>query len=329
MPTTLVTGANGFIARNLMPTLLEKGWFIRASTRYLNYSTPISPAIEITNVGELCGNTDWQEALKDTDSVIHLAARAHILQDKSPNPEAEFLKVNTEGTANLVRHSIAAGVKHFIFISSIGAMATLSHQPLTENSPCQPDTPYGRSKLQAEKALIELASPSNMTWTILHPTLVYGPGNPGNMERLIKLINRGLPLPFGSVKNRRSFIYVGNLIDAIATCLTHPKAKNYTFIISDGQDLSTPELIEKIAQYLKRPCNLVPVPPSLLKLAGYLGNTCQLLLNRPLPLNSQTIDRLLGSLVVDTRHIQTDLTWQPPFTIDEGLFQTLQSQCHS
>jgi nucleoside-diphosphate-sugar epimerase len=308
-----------------MPKWLEKGWFIRVSTRDINSHQPISPDIEITKVGELCGHTDWTEALQNIDTVIHLAARAHILHDSTPNPLAEFLKVNTEGTANLVRQSIAAGVKHFIFISSIGAMATLSCQALTENSPCNPDTPYGRSKLQAEKALIDLASQSSMTWTILRPTLVYGQGNPGNMERLVKLVSRGLPLPFGLVKNRRSFVYVGNLVEAIATCVTHPSAKNQIFLVTDGQDISTPELIRKIAHHLGRPCHLLPVPPSLLRLTGYLGDTAEHLLKRPIPLNSSTIDRLLGSLAVDSSHIQTTLNWQPPYTIDQGLSQTLRS----
>ncbi|WP_017714781.1 NAD-dependent epimerase/dehydratase family protein [Kamptonema formosum] len=325
MPTTLVTGANGFIAHNLMPKLLEKGWFIRASTRDINYHQPISPDIELTKGGELCGHTDWTEALQNIDTVFHLAARAHIFNDKSPNPEAEFFTVNTAGTANLVRQSIAAGVKHFIFISSIGAMATLSERPLTENSPCQPDTPYGRSKLQAEKALIDLACQSSMTWTILRPTLVYGQGNPGNMERLVKLVSRGLPLPLGLVKNRRSFVYVGNLVEAIATCVTHPNAKNQIFLVTDGQDLSTPELIRKIAHHLGRPCHLLPVPPSLLRFAGYLGDTAEHLLKRPIPLKSSTIDRLLGSLAVDSSHIQTTLNWQPPYTIDQGLSQMLRS----
>lgn len=324
MKKILITGPTGFIASHLIPYLLNQGHQIRAALR--NSSKLLPPEVTPIVVGEIDGKTDWKEALRDIDTVIHLAARAHILNDKSPNPEAEFFTVNTEGTANLVRQSITAGIKNFIFISSIGAMATLSNQPLTENSPCNPDTPYGRSKLQGEKTLIQLASPSNMTWTILRPTLVYGPGNPGNMERLIKLINRSLPLPFGSVKNRRSLIYVGNLIDAIATSLTHPNAKNQTFIVSDGQDLSTPELIQKIAKYLEKPCHLLPTPLSLLKLVGYLGNIGQLLLHRSLPLNSQTIDRLLGSLIVDPTHIKSRLNWQPPFTIDEGLFQTLRSQ---
>jgi len=296
---------------------------VKAAIRRERDSLKTASFVAPVTVGEIDRNTTWQKALNGIDQVIHLAAHAHILYEDKPNAEAEFFKVNTEGTANLVKQSIQAGVKNFIFISSIGAMATLSNHPLTETSPCQPDTPYGRSKLQAEQALIKLASQSNMTWTILRPTLVYGSGNPGNMERLIKLINRGLPLPFGSVNNGRSLLYVGNLVDAIATCLTHPNAKNQTFLVSDGQDLSTPELIRKIAYHLERPCHLLPVPPSLLKMAGHLGDTIEQFTQRPLPLNRSTIDRLLGSLVVDSSHIRNTLNWEPPYTVDEGLSKTL------
>ena len=317
----LATGSTGFIARHLIPLLTHHYSQVNTATR--SNCLTISPNLTGVVVGNIDGNTNWHEALQNIDVVIHLAARAHILQDNSANPEAEFFSVNTEGTANLVKQSIQAGVKHFVFISSIGAMASLSNQPLQENSPCHPDTPYGRSKLAAEQALISLANPSDMTWTILRPTLVYGPGNPGNMERLIKLVKKGLPLPFGRVNNCRSLVYVGNLVDAIITCLTHPNAKNQTFLISDGQDLSTPDLIRKIAYYLDCPCNLLPVPPRLLKVAGNLGDMGEKLLGRSLPLNTPTIDRLLGSLVVDSSKIRNTLNWQPPYTIDEGLQQTL------
>jgi len=321
LKSVLITGATGFIANHLIPLLIKQDWLIKTVIRSESHQLPAR--VNPVNVGSIDSTTDWRNILQGINTVIHLAARAHILQEQAFNPEAEFFKVNTEGTANLVKQSIEAGVKHFVFISSIGAMATISNQPLTENSPCQPDTPYGRSKLQAEQALINLASQSSMTWTILRPTLVYGSGNPGNMERLIKLINRGLALPFGLVNNRRSFVYVGNLVDAIATTLTHPKATNQIFLVSDGQDLSTPELIRKIAYHMRRPCNLLPVPPSLLKLVGYLGDTIQNLSQKPISLNTSTIDRLLGSLFIDSSHIQTTLKWQPPFSIDQGLEQTL------
>ena len=319
--SVLVTGLLVLLRRNLIPLLTYH--YSQVNTAIRSNCLTISPNLTGVVVGNIDGNTNWHQALQNIDVVIHLAARAHILQDNSANPEAEFFSVNTEGTANLVKRSIQADVKHFIFISSVGAMASLSNQTLQENSPCHPDTPYGRSKLAAEQALISLANQSDMTWTILRPTLVYGPGNPGNIERLIKLVKKGLPLPFGRVNNCRSLVYVGNLVDAIITCLTHPNAKNQTFLISDGHDLSTPDLIRKIADYLDRPCNLLPVPPSLLKVAGNLGDLGEKLVSQSLPLNTPTIHRLLGSLVLDSSKIRNTLNWQPPFTIDEGLQQTL------
>ncbi len=319
----LITGGTGFIGNALVSSLLQqKSINLRLAVRKI---IKCMTSFEIAHVGNINYETNWQEALTNIDTVIHLAARAHILDDKAPNPEQEFHKVNVEGTANLVKQSIAAGVKHFIFISSIGAMATLSQQTLNENSPCNPQTYYGKSKLQAEQALIDLASNSDMTWTIIRPTLVYGPGNPGNMERLIKLIKLGLPLPFGLVKNNRSFVYVGNLVDAVITCLTHPNAKNQTFIVSDGKNLSTPELISKIADNLKLPCQLLPVPSNFLRLSGKLADTLENIRKKPLPISTSTIDRLLGSLVVDNSHICTTLNWQPPYTIDVGLAETLRS----
>lgn len=325
MKSILITGATGFIASHLITRLDKQTWQIKASTRHSCSSKKFPSTVASVTIGEINGYTNWQKALKGVDTIIHLAARAHILQEQAINVEAEFFKVNTEGTANLVKQSIQAGVKHFIFISSIGAMATLSNQPLTETSSCQPNTPYGYSKLQAEHALISLTSQSSMTWTILRPTLVYGPGNPGNMERLIKFVAQGLPLPFGLVNNRRSFIYVDNLVDAIISCLTHPKARNQIFLVSDGVDLSTRQLIYKIAENLGQSCILLPIPPSLLKLAGCMGNTVQYLTKKPIALNTSTVDRLLGSLFVDISHIQNTLNWQPPYTIAQGLSKTLRS----
>ena len=322
MNSILLTGATGFVASHLMPLLLQNGWSVVAAVRK---DTHQLPAITAVNVGNIDGNTDWHHALSNIDTVIHLAARAHILQEQVSDPEAEFLKVNTQGTVNLVKGAIAANVRHFVFISSIGAMTSQSDSILTESSPSQPDTPYGRSKLLAEQALISLASQSSMSWTILRPPLVYGAGNPGNMERLIKLVQKGLPLPFGAIKNRRSLIYVGNLVDAITSTLNHPQAANQTFLVSDGEDLSTPELIQKIATNLNQPCYLLSIPPNWLQLGGKLGDTVQNFSKKQLPLNTSTVERLLGNLAIDSSHIQTTLNWQPPFTVDEGLAQTLLS----
>jgi nucleoside-diphosphate-sugar epimerase len=323
MKTILVTGATGFIGCHLLPVLHQQGWQTTAAVRD-DFRQPLSIPIKTIKVGEIDDMTDWQEALLGIDTVIHLAGRAHILHETISNPEAAFIKVNTKGTINLVKQSLKAGVKHFIFVSSIHAMAAESDNILNENSPCHPDSPYGRSKLQAEQALINLAKDSNMTWTIIRPTLVYGPGNPGNMDRLMKLIKRGLPLPFGAIKNRRSFVFVGNLVAAIITCLDHPNAANQIFLISDNQAVSTPQLIRLIAQQIQQPCQLLPVPTTLLRFLGYLGDTIESITGKNLPFNSYNIDRLLGSLAVDSSYIQKTLDWQPPFTLEQGLAQTIQ-----
>ena len=312
----LITGATGFIASHLVPVLKLQNWHIVAAIRQ---TKTFLENVEERVINEINGNTDWKKTLQGIDIVIHLAGRAHILQEQVSNPKEEFFAVNTAGTANLVKQSITAGVKHFILISSIGAIASQSQQPLTETTPCQPDTLYGQSKLQAEKALIELATVSSMDWTIFRPPLVYGRGNPGNMERLIKLVNLGLPLPLGLVKNRRSFVYVGNLVDAISLSLVHPQGKNQVFNISDGEDISTPALISKIAQNLDKHCKLLLIPPSLLKIAGYMGDLAQSATKKNLPVNTAIVERLLGSLVVDSSKIQNSLNWQPPYTLDQGL----------
>ncbi len=316
----LITGATGFISSHLIPILKLQNWHVVAATRK---PKTFARNIEERVIEEINSNTNWTQALKGIDCVIHLAGRAHILQQAS-NLEAEFFAVNTAGTANLVKQAITAGVKHFIFISSIGAIASQSQQPLTETTPCQPDTPYGRSKLQAEKAVIERCSSSSMDWTIFRPTLVYGRGNPGNMERLIRLVNLGLPLPLGLANNRRSFVYVGNLVDAVALSLVRPQARNQIFNISDGEDISTPELITKIAQNLGKSCKLIPVPPSFLKIAGRIGDLGQNVTNKSLPLNTAIIERLLGSLVVDSSKIRNTLNWQSPYTLDQGLARLLE-----
>ena len=309
MNNILVTGGTGFIGGHLLPVLHKKNLQITLAVRN-DLPEKLNPDYKVFNVGEIEENTDWTEALKEVDTVIHLAARAHQLNDQAINPEAEFLRINCEGTEALVKQAIASGVKHFIFISSIGAMGTLSEQLLTEKSPCHPDSPYGRSKLQAEQALIELCQDSPMTWTILRPTLVYGIGNPGNMERLMKLVKTGFPLPLGAIKNRKSIAYVGNLVGAIITCINHPNAKNQTFIVSDGEDLSTTDLIRRLGNTLGKSPLLLPIPAELLRLATKLLGKADI------------GDRLLGSLQVDSSKIRQMLDWTPHYTVDQGLQAT-------
>ena len=307
----LITGATGFVGKNLISLLAQQEYQLRAAVR--KSGTFFDSKVTTTIVGDIDQNTDWQKALLNIDVVIHLAGRAHILKEKSNDPLTEFIKVNTAGTVNLVKQSVQAGVKHFIFISSLGAITTQSDRPLNEQSPCQPDTPYGISKLKAEQSLLETVQASVMDWTILRPPLVYGADNPGNMARLIKLIKTGLPLPLSNVHNRRSFIYVGNLVSAIATCLEHPKARGETFLVSDREAISTLELIQLLGKGLDQRIYSFPCPAQLLKLAGQLTN------------QTATVDRLIESLEIDSSKIQTLLDWVHPFSVSEGLSITAQS----
>lgn len=305
----LITGATGFIGSHLLGKLEQTNHKIAIAVRNISIDNNLSGK-NCIEINEIDSNTNWEIALKNIDIVIHLAARAHILKESALNPEAEFEKVNTQGTINLVQQSIQAGVKQFIFMSSIGAITSLSETILTETSPCHPDTPYGRSKLKAELAIQDICQNSAMNWTILRPTLVYGENNPGNMERLLTLTSKKIPLPLSSISNRRSLLYVGNLVDAIITCLEHPNAKNQTFIISDGEDLSTPELIRHLGKSMNKSPLLLPFPPSLILF-------CTKLIGK-----AQAGDRLLSSLQVDSSKIRQSLNWTPPYSIHEGLKYT-------
>lgn len=322
--TVLVTGATGFVAGHLLAALSHQGWRVRGSSRCPDRA--IAHCSDWVVTGDLDGQTDWGEALQGVDAVVHLAGRAHILHDTDDNPEATFQRINTAGTVHLAQQALDAGVQHFVFISSIGAMTTLSDRPLTEESPCKPDTPYGRSKWAAEQQLITLTQGTAMAYTILRPTLIYGPGNPGNMERLIKLVQSGLPLPLGGIQNSRSLLYVGTLVEAIIQCLSHPQARNRTFVISDPEAVSTSELIGKIAHYLGRSNRLFPVPGWVLRGGGRVGDWLEQGIGRSLPLNTNTVERLLGSLVVDSQAIRQALEWQPSHSLDEGLQATLLRQ---
>lgn len=302
----LLTGSTGFVGSVLAHSLNTCPQFNLS----ISLRRPCPGYSKSTVVGSIDHYTDWTAALQGIDTVIHLAARAHQIKDAAPNPEQAFYEVNTAGTANLVQQSIEAGVKHFIFISSIGAMATLSDDVLTADSPCRPDTPYGLSKLAAEQALIQQTQGTGMTYTIIRPPLVYGPGNPGNMARLIKLVNTGLPLPLGAIHNRRSLVALPNLVDLITTCLTHPAAANQTFLVSDNEDLSTTDLLKRLAKALNKPARLIPVPMPLLQATAQI-------LGKP-----ALAQRLCGSLQVDSSKVRQRLDWTPPYTVDEGLQAT-------
>lgn len=313
----LVTGASGFIGRQLCQALLAKGYSVRGTQR--GDASNLSQAVEWVRIPDLA-SADWTGLLQDCAYVVHLAALAHQLNRSVPSQE--FDRTNRAGTARLA--SAIAGtpsVRRLIFISSIGAVCSQSDLVVGEETPCRPDTDYGRSKLAAEREVQEILARSQSDWCILRPTLVYGPDNPGNMLRLMRLTRSGLPLPFGSVRNRRSFLYVGNLVDLIERCLQNPGASRRVFNAADAEVLSTPELIAHIAQVCGQRARLIPAPVWSLRLLGRLGDLTSKLAGRSVGIDSYSIDRLLGSLQVDIAPLKR-LGWTPPFSTVQGLQAT-------
>lgn len=302
----LLTGATGFLGSRLATALHSKP--------HLNLTAAVRrrteiPAAHIVEVQGLDANTDWSAALAGQQVVIHTAARAHIMKDEVPDPLAEYRRVNVDGTLNLACQAAAAGVKRFIFISSIkvnGEQTPLG-QPFTADEAPAPEDAYGISKWEAEQGLQQLASETGMEVVIIRPPLVYGPGVKGNFASMTKLVAKGLPLPLGAIHNQRSLVAVDNLVDLIITCIDHPAAANQVFLAGDGQDLSTTELLRGVARAVGKPARLIPVPSSLLMLgATLLGKKA-------------VAQRLLGSLQVDIAKAREVLGWEPPVSVKEGL----------
>ncbi len=305
----LVTGASGFVGRALCPALQDDGHRVIAAVRSAG---GLPEGCEARIVGDIGPETDWTEALRDTETVVHLAARVHVMRESAADPLTAFRRTNTEGTLCLARAAAQAGVRRFVFLSSVKVLGETCHEgPFTDASPPNPQDPYAVSKWEAETGLSDLAREFGMEVVILRPPLVYGPGVRGNFLSLLRLVDRGLPLPLGAVRNRRSLLGLGNLVDAIGLCLTHPAAPGRTFLLRDGEDLSIPELVRRLARDLERRAPPFPVPVGLLKLgASCIGKSAE-------------ARRLLGSLTVDDRPIRQELEWNPPFTLDEGLDETV------
>lgn len=319
----LVTGATGFVGHFLCSRLLTQDFRVRGTL--LTYENPASlvGGVEPVTVEPLGADTPWCYALEGVDTIIHLAARVHIMDDSSADPLTEFRKVNVEGTARLARKAANAGVRRLVFISSIKVNGEESGTPYTPDSLPAPSDPYGISKWEAEQALRKIEAETGMEVVVVRPTLVYGPGVKANFLNMMKTVNGnfgfcisnfglkgGIPLPFASINNRRSLIYVGNLVGALVICATHPEAAGKTYLVSDGEDVSTPELIRRTASALGVPARLFPVPTPLMKLAGKLLG------------KSGAVNRLTGSLTVDSSKIRQELGWKPPFTMEEGLRET-------
>ncbi|RII29449.1 MAG: NAD-dependent dehydratase [Geobacter sp.] len=306
----LITGATGFVGHFTCSRLLREGAEVRGTLLATESPAALTASVSPAVINPLEHENDWSGALRGIDVVVHLAARVHVMQDRAEDPLGQFRKVNTEGTRQLARQSAKAGVKRLLFISTIKVNGEESAQPYTEESPAHPTDPYGISKWEAEQALRQIEAETGMEVVIVRPTLVYGPGVKANFLSMMNAVRRGIPLPLASITNKRSMIYVGNLADALATCATHPAAGGKTFLVSDGVDVSTPELIRRTASALGVTSRLFPFPLSLMRLAGKISG------------RNAVIDRITGSLAVDSSKIKRELGWMPPFTMEAGLRET-------
>lgn len=300
-----VSGVTGFIGRVLTRRLLADGFTVIGAVRKRPTRAPEYLPVE---VGSIDGKTDWRGALSGAGTVIHLAARTHVLRERKGGRIEDYWELNVEGTRRLVESAAGAGVRRFILVSSIkvNGEATLD-QPFHACDPPAPQDAYGRSKWEAEKVLFSIATAARMEAVVVRPPLVHGPGVAGNLRRLLQAIRRGIPLPLASIDNRRSLVGVDNLADLLATCVTHPAAAGRIVLASDGKDLSTPELVRGLGRALGRDPWLVPFPTLGLRMGGALfGRTAG-------------VRRLIGSLQVDISETRSVLDWSPPVTVDEGL----------
>jgi nucleoside-diphosphate-sugar epimerase len=305
----LVTGAAGFIGKAVVQRLLVMGESpsVAVAARRVGQQWPERVLPRVT--GDLEHTSDWSVALDDVSSVIHCAARVHVMSDTAPNPLEEFRRVNVQGTLDLARQAAAAGARRFVFVSSVkvNGESTLLGQAFTEGDVAAPQDPYGQSKHEAEIGLRQLAAETGLEVVIIRPPLVYGPGVKANFASLMRAVLRGWPLPLGAVHNQRSLVALDNLVDLIVTCLSHPAAANQTFLASDGQDLSTADLVRGMARAAGVSARLWPVPVwALLAAAGAMGK-------------GEAVQRLCGNLQVDITKARMLLGWVPLVSLDEGL----------
>jgi len=297
----LVTGASGFIGSALVPSLIAKNHAIVTMGRHC--SSSFSPKVKQQRIDSLTEPSAWQNLLAGIDAVVHLAGI-------SSDTDIEVLKkINVDSTRLLVEAAIEHGVKRFIFISSVKAMGESSRHPFSEKTPPHPTSPYGISKWEAEQTIMRCKH--KLEYVILRPPMVYGPNVRGNFLQLLKLVRKGFPLPLGMVSNARSLLFIDNIVDAVLCCLDHDAAANQTFLISDNEYCSVPQLLHHIAHCMNKRIILPSVPISLLRfLAALTGK-------------KETISRLTESLAVDISRITDTLNWQPPYSMQEGIQQTV------
>jgi nucleoside-diphosphate-sugar epimerase len=305
----LVTGANGFVGRALVPALLDADLRPRRACRALPNRNLASA--HTVAVGEIGPDTEWGGALNGVDAVVHLAARVHVMKDSVADPLPLYRRVNVEGTLRLAQAAAQADVKRFVFVSSVKVHGECTGAtPFRESDEPGPVDPYGLSKWEAEQGLGEVATRTGLEVVILRPPLVYGPGVKANFLRLFSAVDRGLPLPLGSAGNRRSIIYVGNLASSLVETVTNPAAAGQTFLVADTPAPSTAELVRAMAEALARPARLFPFPSGIIRGVARVAG------------RGAAVDRMFGSLEIDSSHIRGCLGWQPPFTMQQGMSET-------
>ncbi|MCX4152212.1 MULTISPECIES: SDR family oxidoreductase [Paraburkholderia] len=310
MNEIIVTGANGFVGRVLCRLLVQRGYGVTGLVRHASNSVAgvrewVDSSVDFAGI-----DGTWPQGLKP-DCVVHLAARVHMLNDDAADPEAAFHATNVEGALRVAEAAVQRGARRFVFVSSVKAIAEIdAGRALREDDPPLPQDPYGRSKLEAERALVQYGIETGLDVVIVRPPLVYGPEVRANFLRLLDAISKGLPLPLAMASAKRSLVYVDNLADALMHCASDPRAAHQCFHVADGGDPSVAELVEALGKHLQKPARLFPVPVNWLRLVGRVTG------------RSAQIDRLVGGLQVDTNRIHSVLDWQPPISTDEGLAET-------
>lgn len=306
MTKILITGASGFVGQAVCRQAVQQGFVVSGAVR--KPREQLAGAEQIV-IGGITRTTDWMHALREVDVVVHLAARVHVMHDSEVEPLVAFRAINVDGTLNLARQAAMAGVKRFVFISSIGVNGSQTKigRPFSEADGPSPHNAYSLSKWEAEQGLIRLADETGLAVVIIRPPLIYGYNAPGNFGTLLRVLKRGWPLPLGVVHNQRSLVALGNVVDFIILCSTHTQARNQTFLVSDGHDLSTTELVRTLAQASGMPARLLPVPVWALRAAGALLG------------KDDAVQRLCSNLQIDISKARNLLGWVPPVSVNEGM----------
>jgi len=310
----LVTGANGFVGSALCRRLHSSGLLVRGAVRdqakALQHRDSESKDLEWALLHDRSPEDEIRHVLQGVSTVVHLAARVHVMSDDAADPLREFRRVNCDWTEQLARAAALRGVRRFVYLSSIKVNGESNARPFTEQDLPNPQDPYGISKWEAEQALARVSSQTGLEIVVIRSPLVYGAGVGGNVLQLLHIIRRGIPLPLASVQNRRSLIFRSNLVDALACCVKDVRAAGQSYLVSDGEDLSTPELIRRFANALELPARVWPVPLSVLRWIGSVAG------------KQTMIDRLLGSLQVDSSKLRKELDWCPPYSVYQGFSET-------